>query len=254
MEGMAIKITAYRRYADCDVVFEDGTVLTHQPFDKILSGRIRYPKSEHEISDRIEEIHSAGTCGKIRTGHRLGEVHMASNGMEMTIVKYRNSVDCDVRFEDGVLVQHRAYDQVQKGKIQHSLLSRKRFDREGQEFMTYGGHKAKIIEYRDRHDCDIQFEDGTIVRRLRYTEIAAGQVRHPVLDRSKRWKGDSRIGEVYHAADNNMPFKIIKYDNCNSIDIEFEDGKIMRNLQYFYIKAGKVKYTRKSMDPYPVNR
>ena len=40
---------------------------------------------------------------------RLGETRMMNCGMEATIIRYGNAGDIDVRFEDGSVVEHKAY-------------------------------------------------------------------------------------------------------------------------------------------------
>ena len=45
---------------------------------------------------------------------RLGETQMMNCGMEATIIRYGKYSDIDVRFEDGKVVEHKAYDTFKK--------------------------------------------------------------------------------------------------------------------------------------------
>ena len=49
----------------------------------------------------------------------VGEVGYNNNGERMTIVRYGNAKDIDVRFEDGVIVEHRTYKNFKVGKIKN---------------------------------------------------------------------------------------------------------------------------------------
>lgn len=42
-------------------------------------------------------------------------------------------------------------------------------------------------------------------------------------------------------ANNGQVMTIIEYRNCNDIDIEFEDGTIVKNRTYRRFKEGKIK-------------
>ena len=48
---------------------------------------------------------------------RLGETKMMNCGMKATIVRYGRYEDIDVRFEDGSMVEHKAYSAFKKGEI-----------------------------------------------------------------------------------------------------------------------------------------
>ena len=48
---------------------------------------------------------------------RLGETKMMNCGMKATIVQYGRYEDIDVRFEDGSMVEHKAYSAFKKGEI-----------------------------------------------------------------------------------------------------------------------------------------
>ena len=52
---------------------------------------------------------------------RLGQVGINNQGEKITIVAYRNSIDMDVQFEDGVIVQNKRYGNFLKGKVAHPI-------------------------------------------------------------------------------------------------------------------------------------
>lgn len=100
------------------------------------------------------------------------------------------------------------------------------------------GMRMKIIAYRNSCNVTIEFEDGMIVTGKKYSEFRKGSIRHPNI-KQEAFKG-SREGEV-STANNGMKMKIIKYRNANSVDIEFEDGTIVKNRTYAHFKGGCIK-------------
>lgn len=49
----------------------------------------------------------------------VGERRQMNNGLYATVIKYRNSKDIDVQFDDGVIAFHKSYDAFKKGYILH---------------------------------------------------------------------------------------------------------------------------------------
>lgn len=55
---------------------------------------------------------------------RLGEVNYNRYGMKMTIIRYRNSSDIDVEFEDGYISYNKYYKEFKNGKLVSKLTPR----------------------------------------------------------------------------------------------------------------------------------
>ena len=114
---------------------------------------------------------------------RLGQIGINNQGLKMTIIKYKNSKDINVQFEDGTIVENRTYDSFKKGNIanlnyKHSLNLIN--DRIGEVSINNQGLKMIIIDYRSANDIDIQFErDKFIIRKKTYMEFKMGYIRHP---------------------------------------------------------------------------
>lgn len=66
---------------------------------------------------------------------RLGERNISLNGLEMELVKYINSHDIDVQFEDGTIVYHKNYTNFKRGYIPHPKYEK------AQEAFQYEGKK-----------------------------------------------------------------------------------------------------------------
>ena len=100
-----------------------------------------------------------------------------------------------------------------------------------------------IIEYRRNDDIDIKFEDGTIVKHKRYYNFKNGNIKNPNLKNKNIKKHNyiqERTGET-SIAKSSQTMTIIEYRKYNDIDIQFEDGTIVKNRNYTDFKKGYIK-------------
>ena len=109
---------------------------------------------------------------------RTGKMNVMKNGMQCTIITYRNASNIDVQFEDGTIVKHKTFKCFQRGNIANPNISIKD-KRIGQSLMMSCGMKATIIAYRNCNDIDVQFEDGTIVKHKRIGNFRGGHIANP---------------------------------------------------------------------------
>ena len=128
--GMEATIIRYGGVRDIDVCFKDGTVAEHKVYNAFEKGNIAHPNTTAKA--------------------RLGETQMMNCGMEATIIRYENSRDIDVRFEDGKVVGHKAYGIFKKGEIAHESLSQKRGSKDFHGFICKQGFKD---EDRTLYEC-----------------------------------------------------------------------------------------------------
>lgn len=158
---------------------------------------------------------------------RVGEVNRANNGMLMKIVAYRSCKSIDVQFENGVTVYNKVYWDFKRG-----VLGLPRRDRTGEVRRSNNGRLMKVVAYRSSKDIDIQFEDGTLVCNKTYNNFRTGKINNPSIY-------FSREGEV-NRANNGLLMKIIAYRNNQDIDIQFEDGTVVKNRLYGAFKKGEI--------------
>ena len=126
--GMEATIIRYGGSTDIDVCFEDGTMIEHKTYDLFKRGVIVNPNFNP----------------------RLGEIQMMNCGMEATIIRYGGYNDIDVRFEDGKVVVHKAYDKFEKGNIAHRSLSLSHGSKDFYGFICKQGFKD---EDRTLYEC-----------------------------------------------------------------------------------------------------
>lgn len=150
---------------------------------------------------------------------RTGEVNRATNGMLMRIEIYRNNHDIDVLFEDGTLVKNKIYKHFLSGKIKYPVESFSSLCK------RYGVNYAHALNYRKQHT---ELSDIDAIKRVEE------------LDRLAK-EALKRKGEVARAK-NGLLMTIIEYRRCDDIDIQFEDGEIVKNKQYDNFKRGQIKH------------
>lgn len=112
-------------------------------------------------------------------------------------------------------------------------------DKTGETIIAKNGLKMTIIVYRTVRDIDIQFEDGYVREHISYYNFLTGRIKHP--DYKGRLK--SRLGES-NVANNGMNMTIIAYRGTADLDIQFEDGIIVRNKSYTSFKAGEIAHPK----------
>ena len=95
--GMKMTITAYRRYNDIDVQFEDGAIREHINYKEFKNGSTQHPNDLN----------------------RVGKTFIASNGMILTVIAYRNRKDVDVQFEDGFIKYGIDYERLKNGGVKN---------------------------------------------------------------------------------------------------------------------------------------
>ena len=130
--GMKATIIRYENAGDIDVRFEDRAIAKRKGYREFKKGKIANPN--------IETFAEA----------RLGETRMMNCGMEATIIRYGKYSDIDVRFEDGAVAEHKAYDQFKRGTIAHRSLSLSHGSKDFHSFICRQGFKD---EDRVLYEC-----------------------------------------------------------------------------------------------------
>jgi hypothetical protein len=211
-----MKVIRYRASDDIDVQFEDGTIVENKTYNNFKRGKIRNPSSKHPVSDK------------------KGESVRANNGQLMTVINYRNALDIDVQFEDGTIVKHKTYHNFKRGSVDNPSIRKTVI---GDTIIASNGQSMTLIGYRNCRDIDVQFEDGTIVEHTKLNCFKKGLIRNPSLSDAQH---NEKLGETLKAL-NGQSMKIIGYNKSDDIDIEFEDGTVVRNRCYNNFRSGEVR-------------
>lgn len=109
-------------------------------------------------------------------------------------------------------------------------MSEQLINRIGEISIATNGQKMTIKAYRSCFDIDVEFEDGYIAMHKLYKDFKKGHIRNPKY----------RIGETSISSEG-QKMTIIKFKRSDSISIQFEDGTVIKNVQYSAFKKGRVK-------------
>ena len=213
--GMEATIIRYNTSKDIDVRFEDGAVAKNKAYEAFKKGEIAHPSTTAEA--------------------RLGETRMMNCGMEATIIRYGNSGDIDVCFEDDTIIKHRQYCQFKKGVIANPNMKASAEDRLSETRVMNCGMKATIIRYGNAGDIDVRFEDGIEAVHKTYNSFKKGNIAHQKTNVS----AEARLGET-RMMNCGMEATIIRYGGSTDIDVCFEDGTMIEHKTYDLFKRGVI--------------
>lgn len=211
--GMSGQIIEYRKATDCDFRFDDGTVIKHLTYYQIANKSVKNPNIQNvKITKKQNEI--------------VGNENMMKCGLNCRVICYRNSLDIDVRFDDGVIVEHVALCAFERKQIKHPTLkslrdkktlcnSEAKKKRIGKHKISNSGMKMEIIDYISFKEVLVRFSNG-VEKWTSWDKFQSGSVSPYNL-------AFERIGmEKYmHCG---LRAKIIEYYDASNITILFENG------------------------------
>lgn len=153
--------------------------------------------------------------------NRVGEKRKMNNGQYATIIAYRRCKDIDVQFEDGTIVTNKTYQNFKLCTIKNPNFD-SYSDRVGMTKVMSNGQVAKIIKYNHFEDIEIEFEDGTVVKKKSYDAFLRGSIANP------NWQKfyAKYIGQTNVMRDGQTA-KIVGYRTIRDLDVEYEDGRVL---------------------------
>ena len=116
---------------------------------------------------------------------RLGEERLMNCGLKAKIIRYGNSQDIDVKFEDGFISYNKSYRSFTLGRIGNKNIKKdsslKLTNRLGEINYNKYGTKMEIIRYNNYDDIDIKFydKDNTVIKNSRYKYFKNGNLPSP---------------------------------------------------------------------------
>ena len=154
---------------------------------------------------------------------RVGETVITNQGYKLSIVKYYNSNNCELIFEDGTILYNKTYNQFK------SKTLRKPIDYIGKRFKMNDGYEVEITEYKNVKNLVVRYDDGITISNRGLSCVLKGSIMKP--------KG--RIGEVIK---NNKGFTmtIVEYHSATSITVEFGENQKVFGVTYTAFKKGSV--------------
>lgn len=176
--------------------------------------------------------------------YHIGETNIDNNGQKIKIIAYRNYHDIDVMFEDGTILYNKQYFSFKHNMIKNPNYIKSYYNYIGKNIIATNGQLMTIINYRNYDDIDVQFEDGTIVTNKNYNSFKKGQIKNPnyiTIRKNLSYKiNRNRIGET-KISTKGQKMTIIDYRNAQNIDVQFEDGTIVKNKALKDFKTGNIR-------------
>lgn len=236
--GMYCEVIEYISHDDISVRFDDGTIVRHRAVNNFKAGSIQNPNLDI-VCNRSHEW-NPNSRRPVLTG-RLGEENVMTNGMKAKIIRYGGCSDIDIQFENGEIAYNRSYGHFSSGRValpSESTIYVTPDMRIGESKIMKNGMKATIIGYENGRNVDIQFEDGYISRNKEYIAFCIGDIKNPNLPNTRL---NDRTGEV-GIMNNGIAAKIIRYGTGVDIDVEFDDGTVVKNKNYSDFKRGNIAH------------
>lgn len=221
--GMVATCTAYRTCHDIDVVFADGYKVYHRHKADFLKRKILNPNLKSEY---------VGT-----------KVFMKRCGKYAECIAYHDSKHIDIKFEDGVVVEDRAWREFSRGEILHPSV----YDGYIGQSIVYkkDGRECICIAYKSSVNVTVQFADYSIMSGLKSTEFTGWtKVSIPELVR------DSLLG-VSVDMNCGMQATCVEYNSAKDLTIEFDDGYIVYHVHRSSFLNGVTKNPNISRANYP---
>lgn len=117
--------------------------------------------------------------------YTVGYTKTNRQGLNYTVIAYRDRLDIDVRFEDGLVVEHVPVTKINQNTLHHPNYpvprnTRTPIDqRVGEVRQNTQGRKMEVVAYRGANDIDIKFENGFVVEHTQYQLFERGTICDP---------------------------------------------------------------------------
>lgn len=217
--GMRARCKCYRSNRDIDVEFEDGTVIEHRSAGDFVRGKVFNPNVRNKY---------------------VGLVVPQPGGHTAECIACRGWDDIDIRFEDGVVIEHIIRRRFLEGIVRHpSVYS----DYIGQELTTLDGRHCVCTAYRSAKDVDVVLDDGTELKGYGHGYFTGWEI-------VKIGQTKSIVGAVA-PADCGMNAKCIADRGFYDIDIQFDDGTVVTGVTRRNFLNGAVPNPNVKLFDYP---
>lgn len=221
--GQMMTIINYNGVNDIDIEFEDGTIVKHQYYKQFKIGEVRNPN--------VPVAKYANANRNIKND-RVGETIESTSGLKMTIIRYENAHNIDVRFEDGVVILHKNYANFITGKIKHPTI-------------YPNGIRIDEFAYRKKDDwyyiCS--HDDWKEQKILPIKEICP----EPIITSQKQSERRVIYGKLTNqtnTATNGMKITCIADNGSKDITVMFEDGAIREHQRRESFLNGHIRHPK----------
>ena len=229
--GMECTVIEDYGHNDITVQFIDGMIVRHRTRVEFRKRTILNPNLKKEVKPKQERV------------SLLGTTRMMNCGMECTVIEDYGYDDITVRFEDETTVHHRTRYSFRKGSIRNPNLNKGINPSKsmlGVSKIMNCGMECIVIADRGALNIDVRFKDGTIVTNKSRSQFRKGSIPNPKLGKTyTRTKNTSIVGQT-RTMNCGMECTVIAERSSNDIDVRFEDGTIVTNINRTRFREGTI--------------
>ena len=142
---------------------------------------------------------------------RIGETRRMKNGMLFFITTYRNCLDMDGVFENGVIREHVSYVNFKKGYI--SLKKKKKDLSEERN----GGYKCIRVTFEDGRETHTSY-DAFKKEAVKYPDITPASVK--------------KLLNVYKDTKDGRRIALTDFNGYNDVTVKYEDGEVLEHIRF----------------------
>lgn len=106
---------------------------------------------------------------------RAGEKFTTLENYSVTITKYKSYHNCDIIYEDGVVLEQVSLSRLRQGKVF------KPKNRVGEKYISNEGFEYEIIDYKGWDKCTILFNNEEVRENLSYGQVKNGKVKNYIF-------------------------------------------------------------------------
>ena len=217
--GETVTLKKYNNAQDVEIVFSDGAT-KHCTYNRFAQGTVRHPKFD---GAPLQE----------------GEVYKTVSNEQVTIIQYNNHEDVLVQFQNGETKRTSA-ENIRNGALRSEEYKRTHHPCVGEENINSANLKMRIVEWNSNCNLTVEFEDGAQRTGVTYHAFRSGKIAHPSMMRHYTSKENERIG-MTSKAKNGQLMKIIAYRRNADVDVQFEDGTIVKKRSFSMFQSGSIK-------------
>ena len=219
--GQMVEIIDYKGVNDITVRFEDGTELSHRSYKAFVSGELKNPNVP---------VQTYANNKRDVKDERVGETVMSTSGIRMTIIKYENAHNVDVKFENGVVILKKSYSHFKTGQIKLPTIFPN-----GIRTVEFAYRKGNDWYYVCEHD------EWPEQRILPVKEICPEPIMTSKNKTERRVIYGSLVNQTVIAS-NGMKITCIADNGSKDITVRFEDGAISEHQRRESFLMGHIRH------------
>ena len=242
--GQWMEIIVYRNTDDIDVQFEDGTIVQHKRYDYFKSGQIKNPKcaiSKTESTNELAILFYLEKYGFIQA--KRGKLKQLGLGNQEIDV-YHPFLKVGIEY-DGCL--HKAERDHRKNQLcKDAGITLIRIRDPKAETLT--DNLSTVFSLTDSSVLSLNLEK-TLIAVFSHINTVFGlnlnldinlcRDKYDIYEYINKYHISYRVGQVI-TNKRNEKVTLIAYRKASDIDVQFENGEILKNKRYSSFKKGEI--------------